>query len=126
MWPNYATVAVSPSGEILLDGVPTELENLAKAIGAVREDQPVILFSPDPLTPYGTAALVLGEIAKAGIDPLDICFDRLERFRVFDDVALTRIHTILGPEEENASWPTARDIPPSGCAQFLPSEPLII
>lgn len=115
----YITITVSEDGLLAVDDRPSSLAGIAAAIASRNLDVPTVLFSPDPGTDYGTAALVLNEIAKAGVLPSEICFDRLGRFRDFERASFVPALSIVEPTERE-DWSTlSKDMLPSGCEQFF-------
>lgn len=82
--PPFVTVHVDEADRVLFNSVPVALGEVGNRIRAARMELPIVVFSADANASYGTSAIVLNEIAKAGVHPGDICLSGLEEHRHFE------------------------------------------
>ena len=93
---QWVAVAVEQNVVDELDEKIIELDDLELAIASRSDDWQTVAVYPDPATSYENVALVLGEIARAGVDSSEICLLDLERYRSFGKASFTRVLSI-GP-----------------------------
>ncbi|GMN02319.1 ExbD/TolR family protein [Erythrobacter sp. MTPC3] len=114
--PAYLTVELAKDGAVFLNGSPIALRELSQAIQNAGIDYPTVLFSPHPDAAYGKSAEVLAAIAAAGVHSSEICFDRLQRYQMFDRVYFIPPRSADGTD---ALGSEVSLIVPSGCEQFF-------
>ncbi len=117
--PPYIMVRVTEAGQAFMDDELVPISGLSKAIAAKQMDYPLVVFHADADADYGTSALALNAIVKAGIGQNEICFLGLEEHRMFQSAAFVPAHTIIPSDEGTADWKSARDIAPSRCSLFF-------
>lgn len=76
-------VSLSPAGVITWNGAPTTEANLAATLSALNHlrPEPLVLFQPEPLAPYGASARTIALIKQSGIT--SFAFSGNEQFAEF-------------------------------------------
>ncbi|QFT76193.1 biopolymer transporter ExbD [Erythrobacter sp. THAF29] len=115
---SYSILDISSTGQISFDGQPVELGQIAQAIKNTGIAYPTVLVRPDGNAPYGVTALVLDALVDAGVARDEICFDELEKHRLFQRSTLVDEST-LPPDEESRWRAPDKDIEPSGCSKLM-------
>lgn len=114
----YLTVRITTEGEILLEGITLDLDRLAAKIRSSGIPEPLIAFEPDGDAPYGTVALAMNEISKAGVARNSICFIGNENFRRFERISYYQATTVIEDEQQEWRRTDPDFLAPDPCAQF--------